>query len=54
MYSWVWARAALGQFLALDKVRRGPTLFFVQQERHCMYDVTLRRVRATYVAVEKQ
>jgi len=27
---------------------------FEQQDRHCAYNVTLRRVRATIVAVEKQ
>ena len=26
----------------------------VQQDRHCTYNVTLRRFRATIVAVEKQ
>ena len=37
------------QFLFIDRIIRN-----TQQERQCTYNVTLRRVRSTFVAVQQQ
>jgi len=41
-------------FLFLIKKLDNTFIFILEQDRQCTYNVTLRRVRATIVAVENQ